>query len=318
INIVVHANEDGGMSMKFDQDSKTNIDQPELQAKVDKGQVTALPDTIVDHGTNVNVHGCALGRNQAMLKTLSAAIGGTDKEAPTVYGTKDLQAYGHTGNAHEEFLAEYWTVGYPAKAPIKGKPLADAFRAQYASVTGIDWDKEAPKGEKKHRGYDGVADLGHMIIPPQTSKAGHTALLKAVGKGQDWDSWSVLEQTTTVVGDKDKTTFKYQYKKGDETGTQSFSIENTRVPKTKVEQDAYVKAELGADFDLYSWTYKLVDQVGAVGDTVTATFTYTGAREFVRVKRILEDAQHNKLDPPRTDAAHYGHYTPPQPAPAVP
>ena len=110
-----------------------------------------------------------------------------------MYGTKDLQGYGHTGSLHEEFLAEYWTVGYPAKVPIKGKPLADAFRKQYPSVTGIDWDKEAPKGEKKHRGYDGVADLSHTIIPPQTSKAGHTALLKAIGKGQDWDSWSVLE-----------------------------------------------------------------------------------------------------------------------------
>src|SRR6185436_16111709 len=98
----------------------------------------------VDHTTKVNVHGCALGRSPAMLKTLSAAFGGTDKEAPTVYGTKDLQVYGHSGNAHEEYLAEYWTVGYPAKAPLLGKKLSDAFQTQHGAVPGMDWAKEAP------------------------------------------------------------------------------------------------------------------------------------------------------------------------------
>ena len=37
-----------------------------------------LPETIVDHQTNVNVHGCALGRNPAMLQSISQAIGGKD------------------------------------------------------------------------------------------------------------------------------------------------------------------------------------------------------------------------------------------------
>jgi hypothetical protein len=314
INIVVHAHEDGGMSMKLDADSKTNVTQAELQAKVDAKQVKAIDDAIVDHETNVNVHGCALGRNTAMLQTISQAMGGADKEAPTVYGTKDLQGYAHAGSNYEEFLAEYWTVGFPSKKPITGKALIAEFKTQHAGVQGVDWDKEVPKAVERHSSYDGVVDITHTVIPAKTDKAGHQALLKLFGKDKEWDSWSVLEQTTKVTGTKEKTSFKYEYKKGDENGTQTFEIESDTLPRTEAEQDAYVKAEIGAaEFDKYSWTYAVNDPKGTPGTNVTATFKYTGARTFMRVQKDLLDAKNARIDPSRTDATHYANYAPPQP-----
>lgn len=45
---------------------------------------------------------------------------------------------------------------------------------------------------------------------------------------------------------------------------------NPRVPRTAVEKEAYARAQLGADFDRYSWTYNLADPGGKPGTTVTA------------------------------------------------
>ena len=314
INIVVHAAEEGNMMIKYDQDSHTNISQAELQGKVDKGQVKALDDKIVDHSTNVNVHGCAIGNSAAMLKTLSTAFGGADAEAPTVYAPKNLQAYGHNGAVHEEWHVEYWTVGYPKKTPITGKPLVAEFKAKYPGVT-VDWDKEVPKGHKKHTTYDGGVDAQYTKLPKDANDTkGHAALLKALGKGADWKSWKATSQKSTVKGNTVTTDFEYSWEKADGTsGTQSFAIDNPLIPSTAAEKDAYVKAEVGTEYPRFSWTVTVTDPGGKVGDTVAAKVDYLGEREFIRVERDLLDASKNKMDPSRTDATNYGSYAPPPP-----
>lgn len=327
INIVVHANERGGMGMKLDDSQSENIDQAALQQGIDKGQVKSLDDKLVDHATNVNIHGCALGRNQAMLRTLSQAIGGTDNEAPTIYAPKDLQVYGHTTSGgvtlHQEYLAEYWTVGYPTSKVPAPAQIAKDFAAQNPTAPGIDWAAKVASATRRSEPYDGEASLDYTIIPTKADKGGHQALLESlVPEAAQWSSWTVQDQTSTVQGERDVSKITYAYKKpdgngGTKEGTRWFEIKNPRVPRTAAEKEAYARAELGADFDKYSWTYNLADPGGKPGTTVTAVFKYTGSRTIFRIHRDLTDAAGNKLDPSRTDAAHYGTYAPPQPPPAT-
>ncbi|HEX7242047.1 MAG TPA: hypothetical protein VF263_17315, partial [Longimicrobiaceae bacterium] len=78
VNVVVHANEEGGMSVPvrpLTTEEAQNADAHNatpiaLQAALEADEFTALDDDRVDARTTIQIRGCALGRSQDMLHTL--------------------------------------------------------------------------------------------------------------------------------------------------------------------------------------------------------------------------------------------------------
>lgn len=156
INIVVHANEEGGMSIPVTAGDET-ITRQLLRQAIDNAVLRPLAarqidaTTVlerVDVRTTLRIRGCALGQSQPMLALLSEALGGTDLQHPVVRAPRHIQAYSTrwTGTAAnltevEEFPVEFWLVGWPGAAGQRPNraTLVQRFTAGNPGVS-IDWD----------------------------------------------------------------------------------------------------------------------------------------------------------------------------------
>ncbi len=147
INIVVHANEEGGMSIPVAAGGE-NTTRQLLQQAIAAGDFASLADARVDVRTTLRIRGCALGQSQAMLTLLSTAFGGTDLQHPVVRAPRHLQAYSSrwTGTQAnitevEEFPVEFWLAGWPGAADQQPSraTLVQQFTNTYPGVA-LDWD----------------------------------------------------------------------------------------------------------------------------------------------------------------------------------
>ena len=106
VNIVVHANEEGGMSIPVaplaaGQDPAFHQASPDtLRDAIADGTFQPLADNVVDVRTVLNIRGCSLGQSPDMLHMLSLASGGEETQRPTVRAPKHLQAF--------EFFPRNW------------------------------------------------------------------------------------------------------------------------------------------------------------------------------------------------------------------
>jgi hypothetical protein len=148
INIVVHANEEGGMSIPV-QTGGNDISPDGLAQAIAAGDILSLDDEQVDVRTQVRIRGCALGRNSEILDLLSAALGDRDRQRPVVRAPKGLQAYiwqslGGTLTEVEEHLVEFWFVSWPGNRTARpGRAaLAQQFQDKYNDQpVEFDWEQ---------------------------------------------------------------------------------------------------------------------------------------------------------------------------------
>ena len=146
INIVVHANEEGGMSIPV-RAGGNDIFPELLEQAIAAGDILPLDDDQVDVRTQVRVRGCALGRSQEILELLSAALGDRDLQHPVVRAPQGLQVYnwqsvGGTLTEVEEHLVEFWFVSWPGTNAARPAPaaLAQQFSNKYRDhPVDFDW-----------------------------------------------------------------------------------------------------------------------------------------------------------------------------------
>ncbi|MGB3201793.1 MAG: hypothetical protein WBA99_12880 [Nodosilinea sp.] len=147
INIVVHANEEGGMSIPV-RAGGNDIFPELLEQAIADGDILPLDNDQVDVRTQVRVRGCALGRSQEILELLSVALGSRDLQHPVVRAPQGLQSYnwqsvGGTLTEVEEHLVEFWFVSWPgttAARPARAT-LAQQFRDKYRDhPVDFDWE----------------------------------------------------------------------------------------------------------------------------------------------------------------------------------
>ncbi len=58
INLVTHANEEGGMGIKLSAQSQNNISPEDLEQQINAGAIPKVDGGVVDRSTAINVHGC--------------------------------------------------------------------------------------------------------------------------------------------------------------------------------------------------------------------------------------------------------------------
>jgi uncharacterized protein DUF4157 len=334
INLVTHANEEGGMGIHFDTRSPNNLSPEELQNKVNSGGIQALPHDVVDQQTAINVHGCAIGRNPEMLKLLSEAFGGNESNAdavkPRVYAPRDLQTYSYSTGRYirggrsvveevtDEYPTEYWQVGFPAKEKWSDKRVVEEFGRVHGKGPGIDWKKAAPNATHKTMPYHyTVTNTNYTLVPKPGDRAGHQRLLRRSAPGElaSWTRWSVQSQNTAIAGDVESTTITYAIEFKDrqgvkQTGTFEIRLENPRTPLTRAAQADYLREKLGADkFGRFSWDFTLTMHLRP-GDAGNVQLRCEGKRSIVRVERAMMDPAGGHAHPSREDPAHYGTYKP--------
>ena len=116
INIVVHGSALGA-DMQIRRGSKESTTIRTLQnainkSAIKKSAIKALPNTIVDNRTSINLHGCEIGQSKQLLQLISLAFGGNDPKAPKVYAPKVAIAYREIrkGSYREELMPKFWVV----------------------------------------------------------------------------------------------------------------------------------------------------------------------------------------------------------------
>jgi hypothetical protein len=318
VNLVTHANEEGGMGIKISAESQNNVSPDELEAKINAGAIPKVDGGVVDSHTDINVHGCAIGRSPKMLAELSQAFSGGKSD---VYGPRDLQAYKFSGRGKsektDEFLIEYWSTGAPARQARSRAQLVQDLANTYGTAPGIDWRKAIAGATTKTLPYRySFTANGFINVPGKTDRAGHARLLRhAAPESADWVKWSVKDESPAVVDNSgnETTTIEYDIKTKDDTGnlisgTYSLPIVNP-VPATEHGRNDWLKKQIGADqVARFSWTFALHGKPRS-GETGTVTLVCEGKRTVVRVERALKDPTGAYQHPSRSDTAHYGMYT---------
>jgi len=111
INLVVHSNEWTGMSVSVLPEG-VRATSESIYAAIDEGHFPPLPSDIADERTELQLHACALGKNEDLLDAISTAFGGESAGSPKVRSTKKFIQYIKTENGTQRYLNEYWHTAF--------------------------------------------------------------------------------------------------------------------------------------------------------------------------------------------------------------
>jgi hypothetical protein len=142
VNIVSHSYEWGGLSVPV-REGEGRTDLTSLRLGIGSGAIKPLGDSVIDCRTVFRIHGCALGRDTALLRLLGIAFGGSDLRRPRVGSSRNFVYYesvrdgGQVVSANQ-FFAEYWYVVYPKGQRPGNTELAKRLAERYPDVS-IEW-----------------------------------------------------------------------------------------------------------------------------------------------------------------------------------
>ena len=140
VHLVVHGNAWTGMDLPVLPGDSTRTTPATLAAATAAGQLPPLPDRVVNGSTVIVLHGCALGRDTALLLALSRALGGADGQCPRIVSTQWFNLYESNGNtaAVRQTLARFWYVNYPTNQRPPDSLLARKLTNKHPD-TDLDW-----------------------------------------------------------------------------------------------------------------------------------------------------------------------------------
>ncbi|MBV9773309.1 MAG: hypothetical protein JO040_05135 [Gemmatimonadetes bacterium] len=355
VNVVVHANEEGGMSVParpLTQEEAQNADAHHanpisLEEAVAADEFTALPDGVVDARTVLQIRGCALGRNPDMLHVLSVAFGGDEPRRPVVRAPRHLQAYsfGPAGWSPlgtppparaENYFIEFWLEGFPTRHRPSNAVLADRFRADFPGVA-VNWAQGlahpgTPSGdtltsETRPREYSFSFSTQYFPIPANDAQL--ATLLRAADP--QFAQAQNVHETERGAPDADgrmRIDFEWTLNGAGRTG---FIDVGPAPPANDTQRIALIEAtpEVAADMNRmghavsdYDWTFQVGDTPAANGRRLF-TLQAEGSHTVLRVERELREpdpdhpGQTRRMHPAVTDLTHFGEEVPVRP-PAQP
>ncbi len=137
IHLVVHGNAWTGMGLPVLPGDSARTTPATLAAAQVAGLLPPLPDRVVNEHTVIALHGCALGRDTALLLALSQALG-SDGHCPKVVSTRLFNLYQADGGTVRQCLADFWYVNYPTYQRLPDSLLARNLAAKHPG-TDLDW-----------------------------------------------------------------------------------------------------------------------------------------------------------------------------------
>lgn len=346
VNIVVHANEEGGMSIPVrplaqnEDPAVHEVNLNNLRAAIANDEFPSLPDDLIDVRTTIRIRGCAIGRSQEMLTQLSQAFGGNDAQRPIVRAPKHLQAYSFTGAAanptdSDEFYVEFWFIGFPQGHP-PGRPQQIAqFNAENPGA-GVDWagalsreghpNGELPTHVARTRTY--TFEFAQSYFRDPANDAALATLLQQMGNPAFDGAQNVQITSRTNNPDGSKNLFFDFTNSGGERITGSHFQVGPPPPTTDAQRMAVLRQNQSAMDDLarinhtvddYTWSFPAVTPDGphpGGGGRRLWTLAGTANRTIIRVERELREpdparaGRTRRMHPALTDLTHFGEEVP--------
>ena len=348
VNIVVHANEEGGMSIPVadvppgDDPTFHQANTFTMEDAIADHTLQPLADGVVDSRTTMSIRGCALGRNQEMLHLLSQGFGGDEAQRPIVRAPKHLQAFEFfpgswrtddvsppTGS--DLFFVEFWFVGFPRDHRPNNATLIQQFNAKYPGA-GINWaDGLAHPGppsdrltnETRERSYQLTLNVGYFPLP-----ANNAALANTLAQiGGNFAGLSNVQETGRAPADEDRTRVSFDAEKNGNPFHGHLDM-GPNPPANDAERNALVAGDQEIIDDLarvgnvvadYDWTFVQNDVAVGNGERQW-TLVATGRHTILRIQRELREpdptrpGSTRRLYPAVTDLAHFGEEVPARPA----
>lgn len=139
IHLVVHGNAWTGMGLPVLPGDSTRTTPATLAAAQAAGLWQPLPRGSVGASTVVLLHGCALGRDTALLLALSQALGDTRGRYPRVVSGRSFNLYEADASGRvRQCQARFWYVNYPSYQRPPDSLLARMLTRHYPAAD-IDW-----------------------------------------------------------------------------------------------------------------------------------------------------------------------------------
>ncbi len=342
INIVVHADEEGGMTipvrplLENENPATHMVNHITLREAVKAREFESLPDAVVDVRTIIRIRGCALGRSQTMLSKLSTAFGGEGTQRPVIRAPRHIQSFEFgpkSWRTHskdkptkaEEFFLEFWFLGFkPKDVPKNLANLAPIFGNQFNNVV-IDWQyalshEGDPQGDQpSYERRTRTVEFDYEYTPVPTSQGELEHIIHLVDGYADAQNIRETGRTTRPDG---TVTITFDCELGGE--SRHGELENLGVPGTDAQRLALFRntqtfqddlAAIGTTIDDYSWTFSTTTETTQEGE-VLHLLKGVGLRTIVRVERELRepDPDHpghtRRMHPPVTDLTHFGEEVP--------
>lgn len=131
VHLVVHGTAWTGMGLPVLPGDNTRTTPATLAAAQAAGLLPPVPDRILNRASVVVLHGCALGRDSALLLALSATLGGADGHCPKVVSSRLFNIYEQEEAGIGQHQAEYWYVSYPTYQRPPDSILAQRLANKY-------------------------------------------------------------------------------------------------------------------------------------------------------------------------------------------
>ena len=345
VNVVSHADEMGGMEILMEPlgpgetfiSRKVNLRT--LTQAVDEGRFAALPDNVLDVRSTLRIRGCALGRTQEMLTLLSRAFGGEDVQRPVVRAPRELQTYeiftrGGQLVSADEFLEEFWFVGFPNRH----RPGNAALRASFAENhpdPPVDWtagmSRTAPRAgvlgdpyvEERTRRFEFT--FAHQINPANHAQLGQV-LSRLYEDFADWQSFTETSRTATRPDGIFTVEFRVVLSGGGGTEDRTADVQTRPLLRNDAEILDFLGAQpravasfqrMGQDFTDYDWT--VTNTTVQIDGASAPAVLILGLRTIVRIQRELTEpvpgspTTRRRAHPPVTDMTRFGEEVPVRP-----
>ena len=184
VNLVVHGNEWSGLGIPvLPEGRRTTADV--LLAAVESGNFRPLPEYLADACTELQVHGCAVGKDTELLHAISKAFGGQG-ERPAVVSPPYFINYQSGKGTPEKKLLEPWYAFYPKTYRPDDGTLVNQLQHRYPDAC-IDWQDALTRTKPSSTDeiYHYTFDVPILWIVPYPDEAS----LPALEKWKDQKAW---------------------------------------------------------------------------------------------------------------------------------
>ena len=207
INLVVHGNEWTGINLPVYPDGPRCSPQV-LRQVLTSSSWQSLPATLLDDCTTINIIGCNVGKNEALLVDFRKVIAGERPDGPSIRSAKHFNIFRKNDTQMERYLAESCFVNFPAGGFPGNHLLAEQLQEKYPQHQ-INW-REAllnlqPSIEAPYVHYFNIPVNWTVIYPNEQDRPN----LGTFEEGIAWvEQQSDLSQTLKEM-DLDPTSFRW-------------------------------------------------------------------------------------------------------------
>jgi len=99
-----------------------------LAETLDRGEFPPLPDQILDQHSEIRLHGCALGQDEAFLGLFSRAFGGADEQRPLISASRLYTCYRSASDQILRYFSRAWSLVFPAGPKPDPEAIASRLR----------------------------------------------------------------------------------------------------------------------------------------------------------------------------------------------